>query len=140
MRKWLLLLCLTVVLAACASGGTPDDGNTSGTTGDSPDTVARTWFNALMSGSSADAAAVTCNAERAAFESGAGEVEIPGEIDLSGVTFTVSEQTDTTAVVTMSGNMGITVSGQTVQQDIAASGVPPTVNLVREDNAWRVCS
>lgn len=136
MHKLIYLLVLMIVLAACGGSPTPE---ASTTTGDGPDVVARNWLTALIGGDMQAAAALTCAERRADLES-APSAEVPGEIDFTGVTFTVSDQTDTSATVTASGNLSITVSGQTVEQAIDATGMTPTMQLVREDNAWRVCS
>ena len=139
MRKIVYLLILTVLLAAC--GGTPSNNNNQ-STGDGPDVAARNWFTAYFNADVDAVVAVTCAAQADAIREGAealAGVAAAAEYDLSGVTFSVTEQTDTTATVSASGNISVTAAGQTVEQDIGASGVQPVITLVREDNAWKVC-
>jgi len=140
MRKFIVLSALVVMsmlIAACGGDGGTGGG---GASGDSPDAAARNWFTAYFNGDVEAVGNLTCAAQRDAMVQGAEAIgAVEAEYDLSGLSFSVTEQTDTTAVVTGSGSVRVTAAGQTVEQPVDQSGVPPTLNLVREDNAWKVC-
>ena len=150
MRKLIFLACLTFLLVACNTSTTEvwcflgfcDDTSNQPINYDDPADVSRHWFSAYFDADVDKVVNLTCTMQADAIRQNVetlSGVAGAAEYDLSGVTFTVTEQTDVTAIVTTSGNIRVTAAGQTVEQDLGGAGIYPTMNLVFEDNVWKVC-
>jgi hypothetical protein len=153
-RIQLMLLGVIVVLvaAACGGGATPapttapaDSGDTSGDSGDAssagdPAAAVQGFFEAVYAGE--DPSGFVCStspeiadAFRQAAEASAAAMT-DAEVDASGLTYTVSDETAESAVVTVEGEVVYTVSGVDTAVPFAAT----PVNVVVEDGAWKLCS
>lgn len=132
------VLMMALVLAAC--GGAAPAGTT--TTGDTPEAVAKAFVEATFSGNIEAARGVVCAAmaaeltdEAASAMAAMGEAEM----DFSGLTFTPSDVTDTSATVTVGGKLKVTVAGASQELDFATMGSSAAFPLVKENGAWKVC-
>jgi hypothetical protein len=144
-----LALALIFVLAACGgaaattapSGGgdaaTPT-GETGGGDGGDPAAAARTFIEAGYTGDTEAYQSAVCAAFPTDYELTPIQLPEGAELDLSGLVYTVANQTDTTAEVTVSGviRFNITAGGQTTTQEVPYTEI--TLQMTNEDG-WRVC-
>lgn len=143
LRSIFALLMIILVAAACQQGGSSGGGGGGGGSG-SPEDAAKAYFEAAFAGNADGIRTALCKAQAAqadaiasAFGSMAGAV--PGvevALDFSGLTYTVSDATDTSATVTVGGELGVTVGG--ASQKTPLSGIPP-LQVIVEDGAWKLC-
>lgn len=134
------LIVISIVAAACGGGGS-DSGD--------PEGVAQQAFEALMTFDFDTALPLLCAEQRTLLEAqleGTGDMmaemqEMMGEVefDMSDVTYTVSDRTDTSATVTIGGDITISMEGMEFTEPAAGDGVPETLDMVVEDGDWRVC-
>lgn len=143
MRSVLALAMVILVAAACQQGGSSGGGGGGGGASGSPEDAARVFFEAAFNGDAEAARSVLCDAQAdeadAAVEAFSGvAAAIPGEVtlDFSGLTFTASDVTDTTANVTIGGEVKVSASG--VEQAVPLGDVPP-FPLIVENGAWKIC-
>jgi PBP1b-binding outer membrane lipoprotein LpoB len=143
MMSIVAVLMLALVLAACG-GGTPAVAATQApaVSAETPESVAKTFVEATFSGNIDSAKTVVCAAmaaeltdEAAAAMSAMAEAEM----DFSGLTFTASDVTDTTATVTVSGILKMTMAGVTQDMDFSDMGPGAAFPLVKEGGARKVC-
>jgi len=129
------VLMMATILAAC--GGAPAT-----TGGGTPEAGAKAFVEALYGGDAAATRASICAAAvatmtdeaTAAINSAMGGAEL----DLSGVTYAASDVTDTTATVTLSGAMKLTIAGTTSEVPMAQSGFG-SLKMLKEGGAWKAC-
>ena len=122
-----LCLCGAIALSAC------------GTDRDQPVDAVRGWFEAVVALDMAQAQALTCAADNRAIDdalSASGglsrEIDLSNlqaqiAVDISGLQFEENGAGDDSAIVRVSG----VLNGQPVDQE---------VRLVKEDDAWKVCT
>jgi hypothetical protein len=147
-----LLLIVALLLAACGGGATattapattaPADSGTPESTGEAsasggPAAAVQGFFEALYTGGDiapfvcsqagvADAYQQAADASAAAFQG--------AEIDVSGLTYTVSDETADSATVTVSGEVVYTVAGN----DTASPFPESAMSAVNEDGTWKFC-
>ncbi len=143
MKKWMSIVAavmLVAVLAACSGGSAP--ANTPAASSDTPESVASAFFQASFAGDIETAKNYVCAAmaseisdEAAAAMAAMAEAKM----DFSGVTFTASDVTDTSATVTASGTLKVEMAGVTQELNFADMGPGASVPLVKENGAWKVC-
>jgi hypothetical protein len=137
-----LLLIVALLAAACGGGATPApaEDNTGDNTSASggPADAARGFFEAIYTGG--DASAFVCSEagvadayEQAAEASAAAFAD--AEIDASGLTFAVSDETADSATVEVAGEIVYTISGVTTPVTLPAS----SVRMVNESGSWKFC-
>ncbi len=129
----LLLTCAALVLSACSAGGGPAIEAT------------RNWLQALADLNFRQVLSLTCTTPRVR-----NEVELrldplidvqdtlqslKGQYDFSGLKFEELNNDGRTATVRLSGKLRLTVLGQAQVYDIYEE-----VGVVKESDAWRVCS
>jgi hypothetical protein len=143
MKKWMSLIAamlLVSVLAACG-GAAPAGGGT--TAGAGPEAVAKTFIEASFTANLEAARSVACAALTATLtdETAASMQEMMSEAnpDFSALTYTVSDQTDTSATVTVGGTLKMTVAGVTQDMNFADMGPAAILPIVKEGDAWKVC-
>jgi hypothetical protein len=143
MKKWMSLIAamlLVSVLAACG-GAAPASGTTAGA---SPDAVAKTFIEASFTANLEAARGVVCAAMASILtdDSAAAMQEMMSEAspDFTGLTYTVSDQTDTTATVSVGGTLKMTVAGVSQDVNFADMGPAATLTMVKEGDAWKVCA
>lgn len=128
-----MVLVVLAVVAACGGGGGPAN-------------TARDWFAAISSFDFNRVKELTCSEQQGALDQALGLFDGAGEdfdlsalgelfeIDTSGLQFTESNVTETSANVQISGKLKITIFGQSEEQDVDQS--VPMVN----EGGWKVCS
>ena len=127
-----LLLLVAVVAAACDTGG-------GGGTSNTPESAAKAWFEAALSGNLDGVKAQTCAAGQESVETAAAAFSslsaTGATVDTSGLTYTKSSETGDDATVTVGGTIKVTASGQEVEQPMESAPMP----LKKESGAWKVC-
>lgn len=137
-----LLLIVALLAAACGGGAAPTtapaDDNSGDAAAGSPAEAAQGFFEAIYTGG--DASAFVCSEagvadayEQAAEASAAAFAE--AEIDVSGLTFNVTEESADSATVEVAGEVVYTMAGVTTPVTLPAS----SVRMVNEDGAWKFC-
>lgn len=134
----MLVLVISLLLAACGGGG---GSTTNTTTGDTPEAVAKSFFDKVFIGE--DVANLLCASNAAAAQAiKDGMAELAGAlaasgaaIDTSGLAYKVLSTEGDDAVVEVTGALKATVAGQSVDQQLPALPVP----LKRENGAWKIC-
>jgi hypothetical protein len=126
----LMLSLLVLVLAACGGGG--------GASG-SPEDAAKGFMESFAALDAERAAGFLCEAQAEqadqlteGFEGTEGIT-----IDVTGLTYTASNVTDTTATVTIGGNMVVSAAGQS--QEMPVDTLFPEFPVVVENGAWKIC-
>jgi len=134
MYKWMstvAILMMATILAAC--GGAPAT-----TGGGTPEAATKTFVEASFSGNIEAARTVVCAAMAAMLtdEAAATMSAMAGvETDFSGLIFTASDVTDTSANVTVSGIMKIAGQEMNFADMVPGAAFP----LIKEGGAWKVC-
>ncbi len=134
----ILILALVLLLAAC--GGTAAPANSQGAAGD-PSVAAKGFVDAAFTGG--DVTPFVCQAAgveqlKEGFEMlAASFTQANATIDTTALTYTVSDQTDTSANVTVGGTLKVTVAS--VAQDIPMTDASMVVPVKKEGDAWKVC-
>jgi hypothetical protein len=133
---------LSILIVACGSN------NSGGSTTNSPESVTRDVFTSMVKFDFDSVLPNICPERRQEFEQQFAELApmledqratIAGlDIDISNATFTVQNQTDTTADVNVTGQAIISDGTTTLNQDIATTENEP-FRLVKIDNRWYVC-
>jgi len=129
------VLMMAFVLAAC--GGAAPAGDSG-----SPEASAKGFVEATFSGNIEAAKTFACTAALAQLtdESAAAmSAMADAEVDFSGLTYTVSDATDTTANVTVGGIMKMTLAGTTQDLDFATMGDSAKFPMVKENGVWKAC-
>jgi len=145
---YISLAVLSIVIVACNGGG--DGGGNSNNNGtNSPESVARSVFSAIVKFDLEAIAPHVCPERRAEFqqqfdalapmlqEQAATIAQV--DVDISNVTFNVQNQTDTTAEVRVSGEATVSDGENVITQEINATDYQP-LQLVKVDNTWYICS
>jgi ABC-type glycerol-3-phosphate transport system substrate-binding protein len=144
--RWILMLVVIALIAAACGGQAPttteNTGDTS-STGGSPVDAARGYMEAALTGEG-DVASFICSSiteeQRTqivdAVNSMADTYEQMGAtVDLSGLTYTVEDETAETATVVLGGAIMVTVSGTTQEVPMTEVSYP-----VRNENGWKICA
>lgn len=120
-------------------------------TGPSPADTAQAYINAIGDLNFERVAALTCEQYRGELEGIEQELgAMPTgmdledlDIDVSGITFEVIDQTDTSATVKVGGSFSFAMQGMEMSFDIEEMsdiiGDDTNVALVKENGEWRVC-
>lgn len=127
---WALLLLVIATLAACNPGI-------------SSDAAARGFINGLFSGNMAAARDTLCERAKPLLDGDSEAIlqALPDmQVDVSELSYSVRDATDTTATVVVSGPVRIG-SGEGQQEADFASigGSLTTLPAVVEDSAWKIC-
>lgn len=144
MSKWMSMiavLMLALVLAACGGGAAPAATQPAAQT-DTPESVAKTFVEATFSGNIESARTVVCAAMAAELtDEAAAAMSAMAEatMDFSGLTFTASDVTDTSATVTVGGVLKMTMGEESQDLNFADMGPNAAFPLVKENGAWKVC-
>ena len=145
LRLLALMLIVAILAAACSGNATntpaanpTSDSGGSSAAGDPTDAV-RGFYAAVYTGGEADPYVCAAAPQFAdAVEQGAQQsaaVFANATINLDGLTYTVSEQADTTATVTVEGQILYSISG--VDTPVPFGPMPHQVVL--ENGSWKVC-
>jgi hypothetical protein len=139
-----LMVIMVMVVGVAAACGNNDGGG--GGTGAGPEVAAKAWIEGAFNGNVEAVQAVTCAAQAdqvgpvveglSSVTSAASAAGVEATLDLSGLTYTISDQTDTTATATVGGNLKVTVAGVDTEQPM--DGFPP-FPMVKEGDAWKLC-
>lgn len=144
----MMMIVVTTVAAACGGGGSGTGGTGAGGDAAAVEAAARQVYTALSSFDFEALRPLVCTEQRAgidtAIEEMGGEAgltamrEMMGDmaVDISGVTFTVTNLTADSADVAASGEISITAGGETFTEP---AGDGEVARFVREDGQWRFC-
>jgi len=110
-----------------------------GCTGQAPDSAVRGYYVALSQGDTGTMRSQLCLREREAFDRAGGSIAMGllsqfSKPDVSGLRYTVREQTRDRALVDVLGDVGVEVLG--IRSYVPIKGV---VTVVTEGGAWKVC-
>jgi hypothetical protein len=140
----LVSVMVAMLLAACV-GAAPIGGGgntTTGGGGGDPAAGARSFFEAVFTGAGdLDPLLCTANAAAAAqIREGMETLKTmlaagDAEVDVSGLTYTTSNQTADTATVTVAGQIKFSVAGVEQTQDFPEA----PVQMRNEGGSWKVC-
>jgi ABC-type glycerol-3-phosphate transport system substrate-binding protein len=136
-----VVLLFIVVLALAACGGTAAPAANNQSAAGDPAAAAKGFVDAAFTGG--DVTSFVCQAAgvdqlKEAFEMLAATYkQANATIDTTGLTYAVSDQTDTVANVTVGGNLKVTIAG--VAQDIPMTDASMVVPVKKEGDAWKVC-
>jgi hypothetical protein len=145
------LVTLSLFIVACGSsgGGNNNNNNSTNTNTSSPESVARTVFTSLVKFDFESVIPHVCPERREEFSQQFAELTpllaeqaeaiSQLDIDLSNVTYTVNNLTDTSADVLLSGNVTITEGGETLTQDVGTTQNEP-LRMTKVDDVWYICS
>ncbi len=137
LRGSLLALVVMVMLAGCG-GGAPAASTSGGSAAD----AARQFFTAMMTGEG-DLAAMLCSTVDESVRSGitqAGDAikstydQLGATLDLTGLTFTVQNESGNNAEVVIAGNLKVNVNGA-----VNEAPFPSTTYKMLNENGWKVC-
>jgi len=138
-RKFaVLVMMMAIALVASACGGGGGDGASN--PGDAVGGVIEALFegdadalsNYICEDLQDEAAAV---GEEAA--AGLGDL---GDVDIDlNLEYTVTDETDTTANVTVGGTIGVSVAGESIEQDASALFGDTQIPVIKEGDNWVVC-
>lgn len=137
--QMLLIFVLVLCLAACG-GTTAPAANNQSAAGD-PSAVAKGFVDAAFTGG--DITPFVCQAPgveqlKEAFEMlAATYTQANATLDTAGLTYTVSDQTDTSANVTVGGTLKVTIAG--TAQDIPMGDANMVIPVKKEGDAWKIC-
>ena len=148
LRRTHFLMTLVSVLGAlllAACGGTAPSGGGGNTTtggGGDPAAGARSFFEAVFTGTGEiDPLLCTANAAAAAqIREGMNTMKTmlaagDAAVDISGLTYTTSNQTADTATVTVAGQIKFSIAGTEQTQDFPDA----PVQMRNEGGTWKVC-
>jgi hypothetical protein len=140
-----LLLIVALLAAACGGGAAspttaPAEDNSGDTAAGGPAEAVQAFYEALYTGQE-NIADFVCAAspeivdtyEQAAEASAAAFAD--AEINVSGLTYNVTEEDADSATVEVSGEIVYTVAGNDTAVPLPAVPIP----VVNEDGAWKVC-
>lgn len=140
---------LSILVVAC-NGKDGGNGNTNNpTTSSSPESVARVVFNALVNFEFDSVLPHVCPERREEFKqqfdelapliASQAEAIAKLNIDLSNVTFTVNNQTDTTAEVVITGQVTVNDGTTTFNEEVNTTDNEP-MRFSKIENTWYICS
>ncbi|PJF23000.1 MAG: hypothetical protein CUN56_03115 [Phototrophicales bacterium] len=142
MKRLILIVAMTLIAALAAACGGGDGGSSGGGGAGNPEDAGREFLNAAFSMDVEKARSIVCEARR-------GEIEEPSdedraaleavEIDLSGLEFTVSDQTDNSAMLTVSGNVTMSMEGQEMELPVDQMFGDEAIPVIVENGKWVVC-
>lgn len=140
MKRFMMIVTLALIaVIAAACGGGDDDGGDAG----DPAEAGRQFINAAFTMDVEAARNLTCEARRGEVTEVSDEQRAATEamnLDLSGLEFTVSDQTDDSATVTVSGVIKAEAEGQEVEMPVEQMlGSETSVPVIKEDGKWVVC-
>jgi hypothetical protein len=144
-RNILLVAAIMIGLLTAACGGGAAAPTASGGTGGGGDAAAagKSFMEAVFTGG--DPAPFICSAEAAnvddikkAYSSIAEAFTASGaKLDLSGLTYTVKDETADKATVVVGGKMVVDMSG--TKQDIPMDDAKMEIPFVKDGDAWKIC-
>ena len=149
-RNVLLVAAIMIGLLTAACGGgaapaaTPAGGDTNTTTGGDAATAGKNFMEAVFTGG--DPTPFICTAEadnideiKAAYSSIADAFTQSGaKLDLSGLTYTVKDETADKATVVVGGKMVVDMAG--TKQDIPMDDSNMEIPFVKDGDAWKICA
>lgn len=140
-----LMALVALFAAACGGGGDDDDGGDGGLTAADAEARMEEAFEVLWTFDFDALSEYVCEAERGSLtelqtqfeEQGISELFAMVELDLSAVEYSAEVDGDT-ATVTLSGEMGMTMAGETQTQPISDLGFDE-LGMTVEDGNWVIC-
>ncbi|HUN09261.1 MAG TPA: hypothetical protein PLQ56_21820 [Aggregatilineales bacterium] len=141
--SWMVMLVVIALIAAACGGqaATTGDANSSASGGSPADTV-KSFITAVFTGEG-DISSFVCSsmdeAQRTAMLSAMNSMadslkQANATVDLSGLTFTVQDETAESATVVVGGSMKVTMAGTTQDSPMGDATFP-----VRNENGWKLC-
>lgn len=132
----MVLVMVAAVTAACGGGGDTPSGASN-----TPEQAVKSFLEAAFAGNTDALNANLCAAEQTnseqAAQAFASMAASGATINIESATYTTSNQTDTSATVTVGGSGTVTVQGQAAPFPL--DGAFPPFTVANESGAWKVC-
>lgn len=132
--KFVVVVLMVVALSACSGGG-----STGGGGGMSMTDAAKQFLESTFKGDKEAWRSVACEAIKDQADSLDSIPRPEGfTMDFSALKYEVKEESGDTGKVLVSGSVKMTMSGQSVDQDVANMGLSE-IAMKREGGSWKAC-